>query len=339
MWNNHEKFSITVNYPSGKNNCIVLWIWNPSTIPPHLGVSVGNIYAHAQVGKVEFKNVTNLISQIKRAEKKVLFVELQLVGNEIQLESVFNQFKAIQLGESTCLTPILKILKLDNQFERIHDVLDFLIEKKQVKAIYLSENNVDFKGIPFYTRKDIENEIRAISKGVKSEVVTEISLRKVNESDIDVLFEWENSLEAKKITTVSQEITKEFLKEFVIQTQSLEEFGQIRWMIETSTEIIGCLDIHNFSVNEQSAEVGIVIFEQENRSKSLGFNALSQLEKKVEIFQNIKLLRAFVQPKNVISVKLFEKSGYKKVKSDEKNTYFHPEFKEELVVFEKWLKK
>lgn len=140
-----------------------------------------------------------------------------------------------------------------------------------------------------------------------------LELRLVNKSDCDFLYKWRNHFSARVSSRFTKRINYEEHKnwfydslknpkrEIYVGLDGELRFGQIR-----------------FDKEDEEAEVSITIA-PEMQGKGYGSFLIKEgSEKYMRDNSEIKIIRAEIKPKNISSIKAFEKSGYKKI--EEKDT-------------------
>ncbi|MFN6085544.1 MAG: GNAT family N-acetyltransferase, partial [Fluviicola sp.] len=96
-----------------------------------------------------------------------------------------------------------------------------------------------------------------------------IELRLVEESDADLIFSWENNREVWPVTGTRYEYSLLDIHTYIEQSQNINEFGQIRFIIvdSDSKKSIGTIDLYDYSIDNKRAAVGVLIAEKEYRGK------------------------------------------------------------------------
>ena len=139
-----------------------------------------------------------------------------------------------------------------------------------------------------------------------------IALRAVEPEDIDLLYQWENSMEIWNVsntrTPFSRYILAEYLKE---SAKDIYETKQLRLIIETlEGEPVGAVDLFDFDPYHMRAGIGILIHRTENRNHGYGFDALNAIFDFAVESLGLKQLYANISIKNEVSIHLFEKAGF-----------------------------
>ena len=136
------------------------------------------------------------------------------------------------------------------------------------------------------------------------------SLRLLENTDLDFLFEIENNHKNKKFNKFISTTSIQLLKDYIKNAQAdISVYNQIRFVVENKNIQIGLIDLFEYDPEKKNAGVGIII-NSEFRNKNFGSNAL-----KIIIdysFQKLDLIFLFanIKSENKHSIKLFEKFGF-----------------------------
>lgn len=145
-------------------------------------------------------------------------------------------------------------------------------------------------------------------------------LRNLKESDINFLFEIENDQNLWKFSDQKNGFSRQTLKKYIkiASRQNLFQANQIRFVIENiDSKVVGFIDLFDYNSEKKNAYIGIVILKK-FRNKGFAFEAVKLLEQISKNNFGIIELKAIIKAINIKSIKLFEKSGYKKTVN---NTY------------------
>ena len=136
------------------------------------------------------------------------------------------------------------------------------------------------------------------------------SLRLLENTDLDFLFEIENNPKNKKFNKFISTTSRQLLKDYIKNAQAdISVYNQIRFVVENKNIQSGLIDLFEYDPEKKNAGVGIII-NSEFRNKNFGSNAL-----KIIIdysFQKLDLIFLFanIKSENKHSIKLFEKFGF-----------------------------
>lgn len=137
-----------------------------------------------------------------------------------------------------------------------------------------------------------------------------ISLRLLEESDLNFLYSIENNPLNKKFNEESQYFSKDTLKKYINNSSAeIERFGQLRFVISLEKKPIGLIDL--FEYNELLKQAGIGVFILDNfRSQQYGYRALKLLISYSWTNLDLLFLFANIKEHNMISINLFTKLGF-----------------------------
>lgn len=142
-----------------------------------------------------------------------------------------------------------------------------------------------------------------------------ISLRALEPGDIDLLYQWENDIEIWEISNTKAPFSRHILAQYLIEAaKDIYETKQLRLIIQNENlEPVGAIDLFDFEPYHLRAGVGILIHNKNERKKGYASDALEALSKYTYEVLGLRQLYANITSDNEISIKLFEKSGFKKV--------------------------
>lgn len=113
----------------------LLWIWNPSEVPPHMGISVNNAYFSLKWnGKDDALNCSDMIQRIQRKNIPVLALQVDADVSMDDCINVFDQYDRTVPNSITCLAPIKDLLQIQSP-TKLAELLDVLISNQQVKSV------------------------------------------------------------------------------------------------------------------------------------------------------------------------------------------------------------
>ena len=140
---------------------IFLWVFHADKIPPHIGISKDGFYFSLKVsGKDEFVSVEKISKLLKT--KKIPTLIIKTSENSIknrQLETIFEKYQTANSDGLTCLTPIIEIYFSETKDLILIELLNLLNEAGVMETIFGINLPVDYKGIPAYSRQDIQNRL------------------------------------------------------------------------------------------------------------------------------------------------------------------------------------
>lgn len=142
-----------------------------------------------------------------------------------------------------------------------------------------------------------------------------IALRPLEPEDIDILYKWENDMGIWEVSNTKTPFSKHVLAQYLIEAaKDIYETKQLRLIIQNENmEAIGAVDLFDFEPYHLRAGVGVLIHNSADKNKGYASDALQALSNYAFEILGLKQLYANITSDNLISIKLFEKSGFKKV--------------------------
>lgn len=157
--------SVTYNSFPNFENRLVIWVWNPDEIPPHVAISLNGIYFSLTVRGKEIKTTDQLVKSVKRKKSKLLFIEVENSLTVDHLNASFQSFEKAGISNSTCSTPIFKSFNAPVSVTKLSEFLEFLKSNGQIKAYFSVNLFQSFKEIPHYDLSVIQNKIKHLING------------------------------------------------------------------------------------------------------------------------------------------------------------------------------
>lgn len=141
-----------------------------------------------------------------------------------------------------------------------------------------------------------------------------ITLRPLEPSDIDLLYQWENNLEVWEISNTKTPFSRHILAQYLMEAaKDIYETKQLRLIIQNGNlEAVGAVDLFDFEPYHQRAGVGILIHNKNDRNKGYASDALHALSNYSLEVLGLKQLYANITADNTNSIQLFKKVGFQK---------------------------
>lgn len=158
-----------------------------------------------------------------------------------------------------------------------------------------------------------------------------ITLRACEPNDINFLYKWENDYSLWHITNTYIPFSKSTLIKYLESIQDIYTDKQLRLIIEVNAQPVGMIDLFDYEPFHSRAGIGILIADEQNRSHGLATDALSTLKTYCKNTLGIRLLFCNILITNEPSIRLFEKSGFKKCGIKPKWHKQGDEFVDELI--------
>jgi len=152
-----------LNNVSILDNGLFLCIIHADKIPPHIGISIeGKYFSLKAKGKDEAIPVTEVLKIINKRTIKTLFVRLDVNVTIEQVKEVFSGFERTIVRETSCLSHIKDVLKVQGSVQKLSDLLGYLDLNRlssEVFGVFIDES---FKGIPYYEVEDIDKRLESL---------------------------------------------------------------------------------------------------------------------------------------------------------------------------------
>ena len=144
----------------------------------------------------------------------------------------------------------------------------------------------------------------------------QISLRLLEDNDLEFLYSIENNPDNKKYGSSNGYISKKTLKAYIKNSGAdISVYGQQRFIIELNNISIGLIDLFDFDQINRSAFVGVIVI-NEYQNKNYGSKALELLISYSWNKLDLLSLYVTINPVNNISISLFNKFYFKKIKEN-----------------------
>jgi len=142
----------------------------------------------------------------------------------------------------------------------------------------------------------------------------QISLRLLEDNDLEFLYSIENNPDNIKYGSSNVYLSKKTLKKYIKNSGAdICVYGQQRFVIVLNNISIGLIDLFDFDQINRSASVGIIVI-NEYQNKNYGSKALELLISYSWDKLDLLSLCANINPVNNISISLFNKFYFKKIK-------------------------
>jgi len=139
-----------------------------------------------------------------------------------------------------------------------------------------------------------------------------VRLRALEPQDVDLLYEMENDPDSWDVSNFTVPYSRHVLSQYIAETQS-DIFAdcQLRLMIERMEdgEVLGTIDLTDFSAAHRRGELGIAIREQ-YRGKGYAQQAIMLFVDYAFRFLRLRQLCAHVTADNAASLALFKHCGF-----------------------------
>lgn len=143
-----------------------------------------------------------------------------------------------------------------------------------------------------------------------NEPMVNISLRKLEPSDLPFLYRWENDASSWADGNTHNPLSQQDLRDYIASTTGdIYKDGQLRLIIEEDGLTMGCADLFDLDPRNGRAAMGLYVA-PECRGKGVGQNALRLLEDYAFGFLHLRLLYAVISVNNIPCSSLYRHAGY-----------------------------
>jgi diamine N-acetyltransferase len=140
-----------------------------------------------------------------------------------------------------------------------------------------------------------------------------VFLRALEPSDIDLIYKWENDVNAWKVSYSLTPYSKYLLNKYLENAHlDIYEVKQLRLMIAKNTDNypIGTIELFDFDPFHLRAGVGLMIHELDEQKKGFGFEALKLIIDYSFFHLGLHQIYCNIAADNETSLNLFQKSGF-----------------------------
>jgi len=144
---------------------------------------------------------------------------------------------------------------------------------------------------------------------------TNIKLRALEPTDVDLIYTWENNTAIWKVSNTIVPFSKETISQFISYERDIYADKQLRLVIckVKDEKAIGTIDLFDFDLRHRRAGVGVLLADESERKKGYASEALEIVIKYGFSTLMLHQLYCNIPSDNVGSVKLFEKHGFKRM--------------------------
>lgn len=159
-----------------------------------------------------------------------------------------------------------------------------------------------------------------------------ISLRTLLLDDLDFIFELENDSTFWYAADIHETYSKDDLKNFITHSVDIFQDNQQRFIVVSNetNETVGMLDLFNFNSKHMYASVGIIIHPN-HQKKGFAKDAINACKLLASEEIGLRNLTASVAANNLVSIQLFENSGFIKIGTRKNWFYINGKKNDEFI--------
>ena len=138
-----------------------------------------------------------------------------------------------------------------------------------------------------------------------------ITLRKIEPSDLPFLYQWENDASSWADGANHNPLSQRDLRDYIESTTGdIYKDGQLRLIIELDTaETVGCIDLFDLDIRNRRAAIGMYIA-PEFRNRGIGNQAVLAMEDYASRQLDLRLIYAVIATTNIPCAQLYKNLGY-----------------------------
>lgn len=160
-----------------------------------------------------------------------------------------------------------------------------------------------------------------------------VYLRALEPEDLEFIHEVENTEEFWEVSTTKVPYSRYLIKKYIQNShRDIFDVKQLRLMIcNFEDSKLGMIDVFDLEPKDRRAALGILIAKKEDRDKGYGAEVLSLICNYCFTHLGLHQVYANVTADNLPSIKLFEKSNFKKVGIKKEWVLIKGQFKDEIL--------
>jgi hypothetical protein len=150
------------------NNGLFLCVLHADKIPPHIGISINGLYYSLKAkGKDVSLPVNEVLKIVERKKIATLFIGLTSEVSKLEIEKVFSGFDKAIAYQSSCLSPLKQIFKMDEGVQKLSGFLLEIEERQLINKVYELCIPSGYTQIPDYDVKEIHDRLEKLNAKTK----------------------------------------------------------------------------------------------------------------------------------------------------------------------------
>jgi diamine N-acetyltransferase len=164
---------------------------------------------------------------------------------------------------------------------------------------------------------------------LKSENIT---LRAIEPSDVDFLFDIENDASLWKVSGTTIPFSRKTLLDYANSFHDLVVQKQFRFVICNNGNTVGLIDLFDYDPINRRCGIGIIV-DKDSQNKQIAFNAIRILIDHSKNNLNLKQVHCSIHASNAKSIDLFTKLNFNQV-GRRIDWYLHDNTWEDEILFQ-----
>jgi len=141
-----------------------LCVLHANKIPPHIGCLIdGQFFSIKVKGKDEQIPINQFFKALSIKKVPTLFIEVDTHINLDRVKDVYANYPCIQVGESTCLSPIVQLFECEESIHKLSEFLEYLTVQGRIKTVFKVHLNNEFSAISAYSLEEIKQHLVYLS--------------------------------------------------------------------------------------------------------------------------------------------------------------------------------
>ena len=137
-----------------------LCVLHADKIPPHVGCMIdGQYYSLKVSGKDHAVDVSTLFKAVTLKKVPTLFIGIKKEISSAQVEHIYRNYTSIEVGQNTCLSPMIDLFECHGRVKKLSDLLRLLQEESILKEVFKLHLKEDYTALPYYSSQDIEQRL------------------------------------------------------------------------------------------------------------------------------------------------------------------------------------
>lgn len=163
-----SRFDFTFGHLTSKTNYkgsddLSLWIFHIDKIPPHVGLSVGEIFFSLKSnGRDEVPSI-KLIQTVEKKGIKCIVLNLRFSIGISEVRRIFYSYDRAISANMSCLAPIKDVLNVSENILKLSDLLSYLNDKNMMKEYYGFNVTESELGILSYGPEEIDKRLNLLN--------------------------------------------------------------------------------------------------------------------------------------------------------------------------------
>ncbi|MGC9779609.1 MAG: GNAT family N-acetyltransferase [Candidatus Heimdallarchaeota archaeon] len=162
-----------------------------------------------------------------------------------------------------------------------------------------------------------------------------VILRSLELSDLDYIVKHDNNLDLRHNLGTAVPCSRQDSENWIRESWEKRKIGErfvFAFTNKETSEFIGVVNLYIINKTSKSAALGIWIYEEKNKSKGYGTDAMELILDFGFNYINLNRIELSVYPHNLRAIKLYEKIGFVKVANLRQSRYMNGKYIDEIIM-------